>query len=265
MEIGFDEFIDSEIKPNLEELGNLRTEIRRTGIKNKITFSILLIVGLFFTYWEIQSEAETESQGENIFLVVAFICILLFAYARPHTFVSNTKIIAFKSKFKFKIIGSAIRFIDPNLKYKPIFKTSKQQIKKSELFGSFTECREDDGVIGELEDCKIQLSELHVMKDLKRTFDGLFIKIKIDKEINNDRLSGRIDNLQRKINLPIKSSFKNDCLYFGIEYKSTLFEISLLKSNDEQIVKDIWLLHSILIGIREIARHHSEKFLMSDI
>lgn len=264
-EIRFNEFNVNEVKPNLEELSNLRKEIRRAGIINKIKFSILLIFGLFFTYWEIQSEAETQLQGENIFLVVGFICILLFAYAKPHSFVANKKINGFKSKFKFKIIGNTIRFIDPNLKYKPIFKTGKQQIKKSELFNPFTEYREDDGIIGELGGYKIQISEIHVMNGLKRTFDGLFIKIKFDNEINKDRLLEIIKSLRNTISLPIITSLQNDCLYLSVEHKSALFEISLNESNDEQIIKDIGLLHSILAGIREIIKCQSEKFLMSAI
>lgn len=245
-------FVESVLKPNLEELSDIRSEIIKQGNNNKIILCIIVILGLIYAYFDVQEEMGYVFMADISFVGFGLFLIVILMLSKPHSFVGKPKVNNFKSKFKNGVIGNTIKFIHSDLHYKPIFKTSKQQLKKSGLFNPFTEYKEGDGITGNFDHVKLNLSEIHVMNGFKKTFDGLLVRLKFSSGLKEEQLQDIINNLRDELKLPINIAMFNGCVNFGVEYKSSLFEVSLNKLNDEEVIRNLELLHSIFACVRSL-------------
>lgn len=246
------DFVNEVLKPNLEELAGIRSEIKKEGNKNRLILCVIVILGLIYAYFDVQEEMGYVFMADISFVGFGVLLIVLLGLSKAHSFVGKPKVNKFNSKFKHDIVGATIKFIHPYLHYKPIFKTSKQQLKKSGLFNPFTEYKEDDGITGDFENVKVCLSEIHIMNGFKKTFDGLMVRLKFGTELKEDKLIEIINQMKSDLGLSIRVAMVNGSLNFGVESESSLFEVSLSKSNDEEVIRNIEFLYNVFSYINDL-------------
>jgi len=273
------EFTNNQIIPALDELHLMQKEILNSSKINKGVFGILLLLAVFFSYYEIEPRTETEIQAILITVILFIIVTITYVYTKPYTFISKSKVNKLSIKFKKEIILKTILFSNSELKYTPIFKTNKKQLIKSKLFPEFTEYKEDDGIYTENDNFKLKISEVHMMNKLRKVFDGLFIYIKLketndldnnidlsDQILKNNSLYLKsvlkdkqlfkyIEELKSELNLPVTVSVCENKMFLIICKKEKLFEISLDKLNRDEIIENIELLYKLISNLKRITSH----------
>lgn len=247
-----DDYINTVLIQELSKFNDLRKELYTKGLKNKIVFGILLTIGLIIGYYYTLYEAETEFEADTAFLIIGSLVIFIFTTTKPTNFIGKDHSDDFYSRFKFNVVRKSINNIDPNLVYKPIFKTHKKQLVQSKLFETFTDYKEDDGIIGEYQEYCIQISEIHLLNGLKKVFDGLFVKLVFNKAIGQDKLYNAVYELEKECGVELKSSIGNDRLYLAINHPEKLFETSLIKENDAQVVENVVLIYKINTFVKSL-------------
>lgn len=272
----FEEFIVNDIKPQLPKLESIRNEINKLGKRNKLIFSGLYALSVIPLFAKIHKYAENEIQAILLTIILFTILVLLFIFIKPYRFVGKDKTKEFKSLLKFSIIRNTISFLNPELSYKPLFKTNKKQLAKCKLFSNITEYTEDDGIIGQVNTCKIKISELHLMNGFKKIFDGIFIQLKFEnafelhqnfdrknliknnpeyiKSIVKDKeLLQILDSLNCTFENAVSVSFLDKYMFIKIPFKHKLFEASFNYNNDDKILNDLQIINRILFYINKLS------------
>ncbi len=278
------DFFDNKLQQKLNELDALREDINKNGRMNKVIFAILLVPCLGYSYYEIWVWAETIAQTNFLFLIILIIIALFLIFLKPYTLVGKEKLQKFNSMFKNDIMKSSVKFIDSKLSYQPIFKTNKQLLLKSRLFSKITEHKENGGVIGEIDNCKIWISKLHIMKELKNTFNGLFVHLRFDNEILINKYTSDINegiiksnsiylntvvkdtellnvfnDFQNQFGADIKISIVKKSVFFSFKHQGELFESSPKKSNNDQIKDNIKFLNTMFLYLRKIIQTQNRE------
>lgn len=272
----FEKFIANDIVPQLPKLESIRNEINKSGKRNKLIFSGLYTLSVVPLFAKVNKYTENEVQAIILTFFLFAIFALLFIFIKPYRFVEKEKTKEFKSQLKYNIIKNTIFFLNPELSYKPRYKTNKENLTKSKLFPNITEYTEDDGIIGQVNNCKIKISGLHLMNGFKKTFDGIFIHLKFEKVFELNQIYNRknitrnnpeylkllvkdneliqvLDSLNATFENSVKVSFLGKHMFIKIPFTHKLFEASYNYNNDKRILSDLWIINKILFYINKLS------------
>jgi len=254
-EKNLDNYINKEISTHLTEINSLKARITKKGKKNKVILGFLLIFGIFFSAREIFGEVESVYLTIIFSLVILIPVIIITILISPYKLVSKERLNELNSSYINRVINTALRFISPGFSYRPNYKTNKQTLVRSKLFTKITEYKDGDAVTGEINQCKITLSKVYIMNNLKNTFNGFFIFLRFNELLNESKE----EHIKKVIKL-LKESYKDDInfsingasLYISVNHKGRIFENNPAKYNDESIITQIRVVNELFSSIKEI-------------
>ncbi len=226
--------------------------LEKNKLIKKITSTKYLLILLIFLFSVFRLLPQLLEDNSLIFSIVTVgilvsILTILVVFTKNDQFLSTKSKNAFYGTFKGKLIFNVILTISDKLVYKPINRIQNKIIKESNLFETnISDFLGGNLIQGDINDMTINMSELTLLKGLKREFHGLFVYVKNISEENPS---------QATLNsLTDKWTIKGDSLYMAIPRRDKLFNLKLVESNKsiEKVKSDIVELINIFQVISDL-------------
>lgn len=169
--------------------------------------------------------------------------------------VAQSRITEYNKDVK-NIFTKGFRVINRNWTYKPLYKTHINHFTNSGLLGEdFKVKKESDGLIIQGNQINIRLSQTIVYTNIKKTFEGLFIMVKLENSgaLNLDEIKSSLNNASHQT--PINLNQQDDYLYLCISSEN-MMNIGLKEKeplNFENIISKILTIKSIAEALCQIS------------